>query len=99
MATIKLQRSSDFAMAIYMGEDLGCALSDGHMLVQNVLIERMDGKTENINSFIQVKGDLAHIGVIRDETFQQLEQHIPVAMSPLDAEDLILSLTLELLLS
>jgi hypothetical protein len=99
MATIKLQRSSNFSTAIYLGEDLGDALSDGHMLVQNVLIERMNGKTENVNSFIQVKGDFAHIGVIREETFQQMDQHIPVSTSPLDAEELILSLTLELLLS
>lgn len=98
MATIKLQRSADFATAIYRGEDLGNSLPDGHFFVQDVLIERMNGKIETVNSFIQVKGDVAHIGVVRDHTFEQIDQYVPVITSPLDAEELILSLALELLL-
>lgn len=99
MATIKLNRSIDFATAINMGDDLGDALSAGEMFEQDVLIERMNGENESVMSFIRIEGDLARIGVIRDSNCQHLDMHVPVTTSPMDAEELILSLTLELLLS
>lgn len=99
MATMKLQRSAFFNTAIYFGDDLGHALSYGESFEQPVLIERMNGDIESFNSLIKRGGELAHIEVLREKTSQHAELRVPVTTSPLDAEELILSLTLELLLS
>lgn len=99
MATIKLNRTAFFSTAIYFGDDLGHAFSSGESFEQPVLIERMNGDTESIKSLIQLEGELARIEVFREKTSQHAELRVPVTTSPMDAEELILALTLELLLS
>lgn len=99
MATITLNRTAFFSTAIYFGDDLGHAFSYGESFEQPVIIERMNGDTESIKSLIQREGELAHIKVFRAKTSQHTELRVPITMSPMDAEELILALTLELLLS
>lgn len=98
MATMKLQRSASFSTAIYFGDDLGDAMSFGETFEQPVVIERMSGAVENIDSIILRETDNVHIKVVRENS-QQAELRVPITTSPLDAEEHILSLTLELLLS
>lgn len=101
MATMALQRSAFFNTAIYFGDDLGHALSYGEegSFEQPVVITRINGDVENIGSLIQREGEQVHIEVVREKTSQHAELRVPITTSPMDAEELILSLTLELLLS
>jgi hypothetical protein len=94
-----LQRSAFFNTAIYFGDDLGHALSYGESFEQPVSIVRMNGDVESLSSHIKREGELIHIEVVRETTSQHAEMRVPVTTSPMDAEELILSLTLELLLS
>lgn len=101
MATMELQRSALFNTAIYLGDDLGDALTYGEdeSFEQPVVITRMNGDVENIGSLIQREGEKVHIKVVRETTSQHAEIRVPVTTSPLDVEEIILSLALELLLS
>ena len=99
MATMKLQTTGDFRAAVYLGDDLGECLSGGSSFAQPVIIERMNGESEVIDSLIKLEGGAASIEVFRELTDKRAELRVPATTSPLDAEDMILSLTLELLLS
>lgn len=99
MATMNLRRSNDFTTGIFLQLNLGVALSNGRTFQQNVRVEKMSGETENLDSSIQIVGDMAHIDVIRSKTSQSLDLRVSATTSLLDAEKLIHSLALELLLS
>lgn len=99
MATITLQRSAFFSTAIYFGDDIGHALAYGEDFEQPVIVERMGGEKEIINSLIKREGELVRVEVLREKTSQHAELRVPVTTSPMDAEEIIHSLTLELLIS
>lgn len=99
MTTITLNRSRDFTTAIFLRIDLGQALSDGRVFDQNVLVKRLNGDSESVQSFVRIKDEEANIEVFRKKTSQHAEMRVPVTALPSDAEDHILALTLELLLS
>lgn len=99
MATITLNRSRDFTTAIFLRIDLGQALSDGRVFDQNVHVKRLNGDSENVHSIVRIKEDQANIEVFRKKTSQRAEVRVPITALPSDAEDHILALTLEMLLS
>lgn len=99
MATITLHHSRDFTTAVFLCIDLGQALSDGRVFAQNVLVKRLNGDTESVQSFVRITGEQANIEVFRKKTSQHAEIRVPVTAFPRDAEEHILALTLEMLLS